>query len=68
MLAHFMLFSEADIEYRFLLATNEIIKSDSNSSLSNLDSGSGSGKKSMMETFHKVSLGFVSGKNRKDKK
>jgi len=66
MLAHFMLFSEADIEYRFLLATNEIIKSDSNTSLSNLDSGSS--KKSMMSTFHKVSLGFVSGKNRKDKK
>ena len=65
MLAHFMLFSEADIEYRFLLATNEIIKSDSNTPLSSLDS---SNSKSMMSRFHKVSLGFVTAKNRKSKK
>jgi len=66
MLAHFMLFSEADIEYRFLLATNEIIKGDSNTSLTNLDSSNS--KKSIRSAFHKVSLGFVNGKNQKDKK
>jgi hypothetical protein len=65
MLAHFMLFSEADIEYRFLLATNEIIKSDSNTPLGSLDH---SNAKSMMSRFHKVSLGLVNAKNRKGKK
>lgn len=66
MLAHFMLFSEADIEYRFLLATKEIIKGDSNTSLSNFDGNNG--QKSSKSPFHKISLGFVSGKNHTDKK
>ena len=64
MLAHFMLFSEADIEYRFLLATNTVIKEEALKPLANADEHSGY----FASRFHKISLGFVNAKNRKKTK
>ncbi|ABG57451.1 hypothetical protein [Cytophaga hutchinsonii] len=63
MLAHFMLFSEADIEYRFLLATTQFEKSESlKPSYNKEDSGY------LMSRYHKISLGFVNARNRNKKK
>ena len=64
MLAHFMLFSEADIEYRFLMATSMLIEEEVPNAL--VDSNS-STLKSATSRFHKISLGLVSGKNKKAK-
>jgi hypothetical protein len=65
MLAHFMLFSEADIEYRFLLATNSMIKEETLKPLSHINEQN-SGY--FASRFHKISLGLVNAKNRKNKK
>ncbi len=62
MLAHFMLFSEADIEYRFLLATNTLIKEEALKPLATSDDQN-SGY--FASRFHKISLGLVNAKNRK---
>ena len=64
MLAHFMLFSEADIEYRFLMATSMLIEEEVSNPL--VDSKDSS-LKSATSRFHKISLGLVSAKNRKNK-
>ena len=64
MLAHFMLFSEADIEYRFLMATSMLIEEEVPNAL--VDSKS-SNLKRATSRFHKISLGIVSAKNRKNK-
>ncbi len=65
MLAHFMLFSEADIEYRFLLATTQFEKNESlkpTSYTTKEDSGY------LQSRYHKISLGFVNARNRNKKK
>jgi hypothetical protein len=64
MLAHFMLFSEADIEYRFLMATSMLIEEEASNPL--VDSKDNN-LKSATSRFHKISLGLVSAKNRKNK-
>ena len=64
MLAHFMLFSEADIEYRFLMATSMLIEEEVSNPL--VDSKDNS-LKTATSRFHKISLGLVSAKNRKNK-
>jgi hypothetical protein len=64
MLAHFMLFSEADIEYRFLMATSILIEEEA---INPVADSKVSSLKSTTSRFHKVSLGLVSGKNRKNK-
>lgn len=65
MLAHFMLFSEADIEYRFLLATNTLIKEEALKPLTNSDSDNAG---YFASRFHKISLGIVNAKNRKSRR
>jgi len=65
MLAHFMLFSEADIEYRFLMATNILIEEEALNPLSDTTSNT---LKNTTSRFHKISLGLVSSKNKKNKK
>ncbi len=64
MLAHFMLFSEADVEYRFLLATNLLMEEEVLKPLSNIN------KKDQgyfTSRFHKVSLALVNAKSKKNK-
>lgn len=65
MLAHFMLFSEADIEYRFLMATNTMVKDEA---LNPLVDTNESGFKRVTARFHKIGLHVVNAKNRKNKK
>lgn len=64
MLAHFMLFSEADIEYRFLMATSMLIEEEA---LNPLVDSKNNVLKSASSRFHKISLDMVSGKNKKNK-
>jgi hypothetical protein len=64
MLAHFMLFSEADIEYRFLMATNLLMEDEVPNPL--VDSKENN-VKSVSSRFHKISLGVVSAKNRRNR-
>jgi len=64
MLAHFMLFSEADIEYRFLMATSILIEEEA---LNPLVDSKSSNLKSASSKFHKISLDLVSAKNKKSK-
>ena len=64
MLAHFMLFSEADVEYRFLLATNLLMEEEALKPLSNVN------KKNegyFTSRFHKISLSIVNAKSKKNK-
>ena len=65
MLAHFMLFSEADIEYRFLMATSMLIEEEE--ALNPLVDSKNNVLKSASSRFHKISLDMVSGKNKKNK-
>lgn len=64
MLAHFMLFSEADIEYRFLLATTQFEKRESLKPSNH----SKEDPEYFTSRYHKISLAFVNARNRNKKK
>lgn len=61
MLAHFMLFSEADIEYRFLMATSTMVEEEALTPLKEKN------PLKVTTRFHKISLGLVTARNRKNK-
>jgi hypothetical protein len=65
MLAHFMLFSEADIELRFLMATSQFIKEESEKTLAEIENAP---YRNTTSRFHKVSLGLVSAGKKRNKK
>ncbi len=60
-----MLFSEADIEYRFLMATNTMVKEEA---LNPLTNSGNSRLKRVTARFHKIGLHVVNAKQRKNKK
>ena len=66
MLAHFMLFSEADIEYRFLMATSSFIKEEATNPFPESRARDGV-HTSKLSRFHKISLGVVSKKKNRIK-
>ena len=65
MLAHFMHFSEADIELRFLMATSQFIKEESVNPLDGIEETS---NRNSTSRFHKVSLSMVSSRKKRNKK